>query len=126
MKEKSKKKFGEENLEIFFETNEIKEETVKEYLRDILFGVSKNEEKINELISKNLKEKWTLDRISKINVSLLKLAIYEMLYNKLPYKVAINEVIELAKTYSDEQAKSFINGILASIVKDEKLDGVDE
>lgn len=126
MKEKSKKKFGEENLEIFFETNEIKEETVKEYLRDILFGVSKNEEKINELISKNLKEKWTLDRISKINVSLLKLAIYEMLYNKLPYKVAINEVIELAKVYSDEQAKSFINGILASIVKDEKLDGVDE
>ena len=126
MKEKFKKKFGEENLEIFFETNEIKEETVKEYLRDILFGVSKNEEKINELISKNLKEKWTLDRISKINVSLLKLAIYEILYNKLPYKVAINEVIELAKVYSDEQAKSFINGILASIVKDEKLDGVDE
>ena len=122
MKEKFKKKFGEENLEIFFETNEIKEETVKEYLRDILFGVSKNEEKINELISKNLKEKWTLDRISKINVSLLKLAIYEILYNKLPYKVAINEVIELAKVYSDEQAKSFINGILASIVKDEKLD----
>ena len=126
MKEKFKKKFGEENLEIFFETNEIKEETVKEYLRDILFGVSKNEEKINELKSKNLKEKWTLDRISKINVSLLKLAIYEILYNKLPYKVAINEVIELAKVYSDEQAKSFINGILASIVKDEKLDGVDE
>ncbi len=120
------KEIEEENLELFFEANEIEEETVKEYLKDILFGVSKNEEKINELISKNLKEKWTLDRISKINVSLLKLAIYEMLYNKLPYKVAINEVIELAKTYSDEQAKSFINGILASIVKDEKLDGVDE
>lgn len=121
MKEKSKKRFGEENLEIFFESNEIKEETVKEYLKDILFGVSKNEEKINELISKNLKENWTLDRIPRINVSLIKLAIYEMLYNKLPYKIAINEVIELAKTYSDDQAKSFINGILASIVKDEKL-----
>ena len=120
------KEIEEENLELFFEANEIEEETVKEYLKDILFGVSKNEEKINELISKNLKEKWTLDRISKINVSLLKIAIYEMLYNKLPYKSAINEVIELAKTYSDEQAKSFINGILASIVKEEKLDETEE
>lgn len=120
------KEIEEENLELFFEANEIEEEAVKEYLKDILFGVSKNEEKINELISKNLKENWTLDRISKINVSLIKIAIYEMLYNKLPYKVAINEVIELAKVYSDEQAKSFINGILASIVKDEKLNEMEE
>jgi len=44
-----------------------------------------------------------------------------MVYTKVPYKVAINEVIELSKKYSDEQAKSFINGILASIVKEEGL-----
>lgn len=61
------------------------------------------------LIKENLKEKWTIDRISKINLSLIKIAIYEMLYNKLPYKIAINEVVELAKAYSDEQAQSFIN-----------------
>lgn len=115
------KEVGEENLSIFFENNKIEDETAKEYLKDILFGVSKNEEKINELISKNLKENWSIDRVSKINVSLLKLAIYEMIYCKLPYKIAINEVIELAKKYSDEQASSFINGILASIVKVEKL-----
>lgn len=47
----------------------------------------------------------------------MKLAIYEMIFKKLPYKVAINEVVELAKKYSDDQAGSFINGILASIVK---------
>ena len=64
---------------------------------------------------------WTLDRISKVNLSLLKLAIYEMIYKKLPYKVAINEVVELGKKYSDEQAQSFINGILASIVKQQNL-----
>lgn len=121
MKKKYKKKFGEETLQIFYESNEIEDEAVKEYLKDILFGVSKNEEKINSLISSKLKEKWTIDRVSKINISLLKLAIYEMLYSDVPYKVAINEVIELAKKYSDEQASSFINGILASIVKDEKL-----
>ena len=111
----------EDTLEIFFESNEIEEPEVKEYLKDILFGVSENEEKINSLIEKNLKENWTIDRVSKINISLLKIAIYEMIYKKLPYKVAINEVVELAKQYSDDQASSFINGILASIVKEENL-----
>ena len=111
----------DDTLEIFFESNEIEEPEVKEYLKDILFGVSKNEEKINSLIEKNLKENWTIDRVSKINISLLKIAIYEMIYKKLPYKVAINEVVELAKQYSDEQASSFINGVLASIVKEEIL-----
>lgn len=115
------KEIGDEELKVFFESNEIEDEKIKEYLKDILFGVSKNEEEITKLIKKNLKENWTIDRVSKINISLLKIAIYEMKYNKLPYKVAINEVIELAKKYSDEQASSFINGILASIVKEEKL-----
>lgn len=78
--------------------------------------------RLNGLIEENLKENWTIDRISKINLSLIKVAIYEMIYTKLPYKVAINEVVELAKRYSDEQAQSFVNGILASIVKQEKLD----
>ena len=121
MKRKFKKRFGEDALDVFFMSQEIEDENVKEYLKDILFGVSSNEEKINELIVQNLKENWTIDRISKINLSLLKIAIYEMLYNELPYKIAINEVVELAKKYSDEQAKSFINGVLASIVKKQEL-----
>ena len=121
MKKNYKRKFWEETLQIFYESNEIEDEAVKEYLKDILFGVSENEEKINNLISTKLKENWTIDRVSKINISLLKIAIYEMLHTSVPYKVAINEVVELAKKYSDEQASSFINGILASIVKDEKL-----
>lgn len=106
---------------MFLMSQGIEDETVKEYLNDILFGVSSNEEEINKLIEENLKEKWTLGRVSKVNLSLLKIAIYEMIYNKLPYKVAINEVVELGKKYSDEQAQSFINGILASIVKQQNL-----
>ncbi len=74
------------------------------------------------MIEKNLKENWSLNRVSKINLSLIKIAIYEMLYKQVPYKVAINEVIELAKRYSDESAPVFINGILASVVKDKNLD----
>ncbi|MCI9365890.1 MAG: transcription antitermination factor NusB [Clostridia bacterium] len=122
MKKKYKKKFGEDTLELFFESNEIEDDETKEYLKDILFGVSESEEKICGLIEKNLKENWTIDRIPKINISLLKVAIYEMIYANVPYKVAINEIVELSKKYSDEQAKSFINGILASVVKDENLE----
>ena len=68
-----------------------------------------------------MKANWSLNRISKINLSLIKLAIYEMLYKELPYKVAINEVVELAKKYADETAPVFINGILASVVKEKNL-----
>ena len=103
-------------------SQEIEDEAIKEYLKDILFGVIENEERINNLIKENLKENWDISRISKINLSLLKIAIYEMIYSKIPYKVVINEVVELAKKYSDEQAQSFINGVLASIVKEEKLE----
>ena len=61
---------------------------------------------------------WKLDRISKINIALLKLSIYEIIYTDVPYKVAINEAVELAKKYGEDKSKNFVNGILASIVKD--------
>lgn len=120
---------NEENLEqvdIFVENNDITDENVINYLKDIQKGLSDNSEEINNLIENNLKENWTLSRVSKINLSLIKIAIYEMLYKELPYKVAINEVVELAKKYSDESAPVFINGILASVVKDKNLNKKDE
>ena len=52
--------------------------------------------------------------------SILKLAIYEIKYKEIPYKVAINEAVELAKKYGEETSKNFVNGILASIVKEEE------
>ena len=113
----------EEQFEIFIENNEIQDEKVIMYLRDIKDGIKDNNDEINSLITSNLKENWSLSRISKINISLIKIAIYEMVYKKLPYKVAINEVVELAKKYADESAPVFINGILASVVKEKNLNG---
>ncbi len=113
----------EEQFELFIENNEVQEETTVEYLKDIKDGIISNSEEIDELIKSNLKDNWSLNRISKINISLIKLAIYEMLYKSLPYKVAINEVVELAKKYADESAPVFINGILASVVKEKNLNG---
>lgn len=115
------KTIEEEQLEIFFEENEIEKEEQKEYIKTIFEGIAQNKIEIEELIESNLKEKWTMDRISKIDLAILKVAIYELIYSKLPYKVAINEAVELAKKYGEDSSKSFVNGILASIVKDKNL-----
>ena len=117
----------DEQFELFIENNEVQEESVIAYLKDIKQGIINNSDEINELIKSNLKDNWSLNRISKINISLIKLAIYEMIYKSLPYKVAINEVVELAKKYADDSAPVFINGILASVVKEKNLNGeIDE
>ena len=113
----------EEQFEIFIENNEIKDEKVVSYLKDIKQGIESNRVEIEKLIENNLKENWSLNRISKINLSLIEIAIYEMIYKDIPYKVAINEVVELAKKYADDSAPMFINGILASIVKEKNLNG---
>ena len=115
-----------EETELFLENNEISEKKVKEYVEDVINGIKEHEEEIVTLISSNLKEGWEIARVSKINVAILKLTVYEMTIKKLPYKVVINEGVELAKNYGDEDSKSFVNGILASIVKEKKLDQTQE
>ena len=108
----------EEQIELYLECNEVEDEEAKEYIKDAIFRTNENIEEIQELIEKNLKADWKIDRISKIDLSLLKLAIYEIKYKEIPYKVAINESLELAKKYGEETSKNFINGILASVVKE--------
>ena len=108
----------EEQIELYLECNEVEYDEAKEYIKDAIIGINENINEIQGLIEKNLKADWKIDRISKIDLSLLKLAIYEIKYKKIPYKVAINESLELAKKYGEETSKNFINGILASVVKE--------
>lgn len=108
----------EEQIDLYFETEGNFDEETQMYIKDTVLGIEKNIDSIESKISENLKKDWKLDRISKVNLVLLKLAIYEILYTEVPYKVAINEVIELSKKYGDEASPNFINGILASIVKE--------
>ena len=98
--------------------NEIKDEEAKKYIDNVVFGIENNKEEILKNIEQNLKEEWKLNRISKMDLAILKLAIYEIKYNDIPYKVAINEAVELAKKYGEDKSKNFVNGILASVVKD--------
>lgn len=111
------KEINKEDIEMFFENNQIKSDEAKDYIFDIVHGISENAGDIVSRISNNLKEDWDIDRVSKINLALLKLGIYEIVYKKLPFKIVINEVVELAKKYGEETSPSFINGILASVVK---------
>ncbi|MGN1271025.1 MAG: transcription antitermination factor NusB [Clostridia bacterium] len=112
------KEINDEDVELFFENNNITSQEAKDYIKNVVNGISKNSEEILALISNNLKKDWNLERISKINLALLKLAIYEIQYKEIPFKVAINEAVELAKAYGEESSPVFINGILASIVKE--------
>ncbi len=111
------KEINEEQIELFFDNNEITDNNAKDYIKDIVTGIEEKKDTINEIISNNLKADWKIERISKINLALLKLGIYEIKYKELPYKVVINEVVELAKKYGEDTSHSFINGILASVVK---------
>ena len=108
----------EEQIEIYLEENELQNNNnAKNYITDAVLGIEKNKEEIVKKIEENLKPDWKIDRISKIDLAILKLAIYEIKYKEIPFKVVINEAVELAKKYGEETSKNFVNGILASIVK---------
>lgn len=119
--QKVEKESIEEQIKMFLETNEITDKKAEEYFTDVVYGIQTNSEKIQETISSNLASNWKIERISKISLVLLKLSTYELIYKKIPYKVVINEVVELAKLYGDENAPSFINGVLGNIVKHNNL-----
>lgn len=111
----------EEQIELFIKDEKIDDKEAIKFITDIIEGTAQNNNDIEEQIKQNIKQDWTISRISKIDLTLLKLGIYEMIYAKVPYKVVINEVVELAKMYGDDSSKSFVNGVLASIVKKNNL-----
>lgn len=108
----------EEQISLYIENNQIDDEEAIQYLKDSVIGIRSNIDEIEELIKKHLKTGWNISRISKIDLSILKLAIYEIKYKNIPYKVAINEAVELAKIYGEDNSKNFVNGLLASIIKE--------
>jgi len=107
---------------------EILERNIKEFApgleddkfaRDLIKGVLENQEKINSIIAKTAPE-WPLDQISLVDRNVLRLGVYELLYSnrlEVPPKVAINEAIELAKSFGGETSGKFVNGVLGTIYR---------
>ena len=73
-------------------------------------------EEIDEKIAENAKG-WKKERIARISLAIMRLCVYELLFSDVPRAVAINEAIEIAKTYDTDDAPAFINGILNTIAK---------
>ena len=89
------------------------------YISKVVGEVNEKREEINSTIEKYLRKGWTLKRIPKVAHSVLKLAIYEMKYlDDVPVRVAINEAVEIAKNFGDEEQSKFVNGLLGSYAKD--------
>ena len=89
------------------------------YIKTVFGGVYDNLEVIDEIIEKNLSG-WKLDRISKVSLAILRLAIYEIKYMEdIPNSAAINEAVELTKKYAADGEHTFVNGVLGSVVKAE-------
>ena len=106
----------EEAVETFIDNYEgdIKELDLT-YIKKALIGIENNKEAIDEAISSNL-QNWKIDRISKVNLTILRLAAYEVLFDEeVPRSVAINEALEITRKYSDEKSVSFVNGVLDKI-----------
>lgn len=90
----------------------------KDYMEKTCGYLKENNEKINELINKYAKN-WTVNRMPKVDIAILRLAICEILFVKeIPSKVSVNEALEISKVYCDDKAPKFINGILGSIINE--------
>ena len=90
----------------------------RKYIDEVVKGTKEKEEEINTIIESKLKD-WTIQRISKVNLALLQLSIYEIKYmDDIPYKVSANEAIKLAKKYDGNESSAFINGVLGAVINE--------
>ena len=91
-----------------------------QYLKQVCFGVEEKKDELDALIEQNAVG-WRLARIGKVDLSILRLALYEMRYREdVPGSVAIIEAVELSKKYSEKKSRQFINGILGSVYRADK------
>ena len=85
-----------------------------EFVKPIVYGVITYKEEIDKMANKYL-DGWTIDRLGNTDGAILRIGIFELLYTKTPEIVSINEAIELAKSYSDDNVRKMINGVLDKI-----------
>ncbi|MEE0944309.1 MAG: transcription antitermination factor NusB [Clostridia bacterium] len=111
-----------DNIDIEFLIEQLTEEKPEsvyniEYIKTVIYGVVEKTNELDERISAALPSNRGITRISKVVLAVLRLAVYEILYvDDVPEKVAINEAVELAKKYGEDDAPSFVNGVLSGVV----------
>lgn len=94
------------------------QQDVIDYTKTLLSGIEREKEAIDRLV-KSASDNWRLDRITYVDLNILRVGVYEMLFSEdVPPKVAIDEAIEIAKKYGSEDSREFINGVLDRVLKD--------
>ena len=94
-------------------------ERESQYMNRMFEGVVVNEEKLDQRISEHLRG-WTIERISKVDLAILRLGAYELMLGDVPAGIVINEAVELANQYSSDKAGAFVNGVLGSLSRSEE------
>ena len=119
-----KKNDSKENdgaAEVYSENVDKLKSVDMEYVKRVVKGIEENKDSLDRKIEKYLRN-WKLNRLSKVDVAILRICTYEFLYEEdIPEKVSINEAIELAKKYSSEKSAPFINGVLGNMIKDKSI-----
>lgn len=114
---------GMEGMKAAFERNPQVESEENDFVRDfgrsLYLGVMEHLARLDELVRTH-SQHWKIERIAKVELAILRLALYEMAFTDIPEKAAINEAVELAKLFGDGNSKSFINGILDGAAKELK------
>ena len=104
------------------ENREIPEDA---YIKKSFFEINEKADLLDNVISKYARG-WKADRLSKVSRSVIRLAVYEILFCKdIPANVSVSEAVELAKKYGEDKARAFVNGVLSSIVKDVTANGIE-
>ena len=115
-------KVDEQKVEIYCDINGIGNKEDIAYLVNIVDIYNENNKYLERIIEENKKDTWDYSRLDKIAITLIKLAIIEIEYLEIPFKISINECINICKKYNEEKNTKFINGILANYVKIKGLD----
>lgn len=115
-------KVNEEKVEIYCDINGIGNKEDIAYFVNIVDIYNENNKYLESIIEENKKDTWDYSRLDKIAITLIKLAIIEIEYLEIPFKISINECINICKKYNEEKNTKFINGILANYVKIKGLD----
>lgn len=98
----------------------------RDFLADLVWGTLKNRQNIDKIISPAAPE-WPVDQISLVDLVILRLAIYELLFKKeVPPKVAINEAVELAKSLGGPNSSKFVNGVLGTVYRASEIYNPDD
>ena len=97
--------------------NVLEEEQSDSYLESLVNGVYDNKEEIDKIIQDHLKH-WKIERLARVDRNIIRVAIYELLYNKdeVPHNIVLNEAVEISKRFGDEKSSKFVNGVLSKIV----------